>query len=204
MDNLGPGRKEVQPRLPARHRGGLIGGIPLPNFVPTWPPPVYRILVDFNAPLPYVFRWCTDYRSDDAVRARESYDRRILRRTRNEVLFEDLWWERDGWRWRRTQVRLHPPDRWHADSIGNIRDASIDYRLTELPEGRTRLELRMRRRPAVGRPGQPARGPFEKELRQLWSHFRRAMMRDYRRVRANTRRSRPKGSPGRPRPPKSR
>lgn len=143
-----------------------------------WPPPRYRITVEFEAPLPFVFRWCTDYRTDDAKRAGETYDRRILRRTRHEVLYEDLWWAKDGWRWRRTRVRLRPPDRWHADSVGNIRDARIDYRLTQLPQERTRLTLEMRRRPAPGRGRQPSRRALESELRSLWGRYRRALERD--------------------------
>ncbi|HTT14256.1 MAG TPA: hypothetical protein VMG81_00515 [Thermoplasmata archaeon] len=147
-----------------------------------WPPPEYRITADFDAPLAFVFDWCTDYRTDDAARAGEHYDRRILQRTAREVLYEDLWWEPDGWRWRRTRVALRPPDQWLAESRGNYRDARIEYRLTELPRGRTRLALRMRRRPVPDHPGQPARGPFERGLRTLWRHYRTALEADYARA----------------------
>ncbi len=166
-----------------------------------WPPPVYRISVEFEAPLPFVFRWCTDYRTDDARRAGETYERRILSRTPREVVYEDLWWLADGWRWRRYRVILRPPDRWHADSVGNIRDASLDYRLTALPGDRTQLELVARRRPATGRPGQPPRRAFERELRQLWAHFARELHRDFRRSRVRSRkrgRSILAGKPARP------
>ena len=32
----------------------------------SWPPPEYRMRTTINAPLDFVYRWCTDYRSDDA------------------------------------------------------------------------------------------------------------------------------------------
>lgn len=158
--------------------------------MPRWPPPRYRIRVEFAAPLPFVFRWCTDYGPEDGALAGETYERRVLRRGHREILFEDLWWEKDGWRWRRTRVTLLPPDRWHADSTGNVRDARIGYRLTELPGRRTRLDLEMRRRPTSLHPKQPSRSVLEAELRELWAHYARALNRDFRRSAASRRRTR--------------
>jgi len=157
--------------------------------MPRWPSPVYRIRVEFDAPMSFVYRWCTDYRPDDGARAGERYERRILRRTTREVVYEDLWWEKDGWRWRRYRISLRPPDRWHADSHGNIREARIDYHLTELPGQRTRLDFEMRRRPAPGRPGQPSKRTLERELRTLWGRFSAELARDYRRGHRSRRRS---------------
>ena len=140
-----------------------------------WPAPVYEIRIELPAPLDSAYRWCTDYRSDDGRRAGEGYERRVLRRTRRTVLFEDTWWERDGWRWRRTEVELHPPDRWVAHSTGNVRDARITYRLHELPSGHTQLELRMLRRPSVWHPEQPRKAAFESYLRSMWGSLARAL-----------------------------
>ncbi len=149
----------------------------------SWPPPEYRMRTTINAPLDFVYRWCTDYRSDDARRAGEKYNRRVIARTRQRVLFEDLWWEPDGWRWRRSDVTLLPPDRWHADSIGNGRTASIEYRLTDLPRERTQLEIRMRRRPGLRSTENPPKAHLERELRVMWRHFGSALETDYRRGR---------------------
>ncbi|MGD0250264.1 MAG: hypothetical protein ABSB97_05185 [Thermoplasmata archaeon] len=151
--------------------------------MPRWPPPEYRIRTDFRAPLAYVFRWCTDYRPDDSHLIGEEYERRILERTPRRVVFEDLWWEPEGWRWRRSEVALRPPAYWHADSVGNVRDASIDYQLKELPDGGTRLELRMRRRPGPRSKRQPAKRELENDLRKMWRGFAKALETDYRRSR---------------------
>ena len=145
-----------------------------------WPPPIYRVRQEFDAPLGFVYRWCTDYRRDDAARAGEHYERRILARTAREVIYEDLWSEKDGWRWRRYRVALSPPARWHADSVGNVRDASIDYRLTELPDGRTALDLELRRRPVSERFPQPSRRAMEAELRSLWGNYAAALEKEFR------------------------
>ncbi len=151
-----------------------------PTVMTSWPPPVYRYRGEFDVPLEFAFRWCTDYRPDDARRAGGRFDRRVLHRSRSEVLFEDLWWQRDGWRWRRTRVALRAPDAWHAESIGNYRDASIDYRPEPLGEARCRLEIVLRRRPRLGYGPQVPKSEFERELRTMWARFGRSMSRDYR------------------------
>jgi len=148
--------------------------------MPRWPPPEYRFECEFDAPRAFVFRWCTDYRPDDGRLAGERYDRRVLRRSRSEVVFEDLWWEQDGWRWRHNRVRLYPATRWHAESTANFRTASIDYRLVDLPGGRTRLVFRMRRRPTELYPEQPTAGAMRRELTQMWARYGRQLARDYR------------------------
>jgi len=137
----------------------------------------------WDVPLSFAFRWCTDYRSDDASRSRETYLRRIVSRSRRRVVFEDVWPLDRGWGWRRADVTLTPPDRWHADSLGSVRDASIDYRLTALSPDRTRFDVYMRRRPSTIHPEQPSRPAWEKDVGRLWSNFARAMARDFRRSR---------------------
>ena len=145
-----------------------------------WPPPVYRARMNFRAPLSFVYRWCTDYRPDDSRLIGEEFERRILTRTRRHVLFEDLWWEPDGWRWRRSDVALQPPGLWVAESLGNVRDAHIEYRLTALPDDRTRLDLTKRRRPSRRVPRQPPKAELEKELDEMWRDYARSLERDYR------------------------
>lgn len=160
-----------------------------------WPPPVYHIEVEFRAPVPFVYRWCTDYRPGDDRLAGERYERRVIARSSRRVIYEDIWWSPDGWRWRRNDVQLRPPNRWVARSIGNVRDAQIDYRLKELPEGRTRLALRMLRRPGPRQRRQPPKKALETELLRLWRNYGRSLEADYRRSRA-------KHSPPGARPPK--
>lgn len=149
--------------------------------MPLWPPPLYQIRATFRVPLPFAYRWCTDYRPQDSKLAGEHYERRIILRSARRVLFEDLWWESDGWRWRRYDVTLHPPNRWSADSVGNVRDAAIQYRLTALAPEKTALDLTLRRRPGARGGRQPSKAAMEAELRSLWSNFGRELEADYRR-----------------------
>ena len=134
----------------------------------------------FRVPLPFAYRWCTDYRPEDGRLSGEGFERRVLRRSRRRVVLEDLWWEADGWRWRRNEVTLSPPDRWSTDSPGNVRVAHLDYRLTPVTERSCFLDLVMRRRPGARDPRQPSKQELERELETLWGHYRRAMEREYR------------------------
>jgi hypothetical protein len=150
----------------------------------------YRFRAVFHAPLPFVFRWCTDYRTDDARLEHESFERRILQRTSRRVIYEDLERTRNGWSWRRHVVTLRPPDRWWSDSVGNYRDFHLEYELRELPGGRTEMRFRGRRVPAVlASPNPPVR-EFVRSMENSWRHFGVELERDYRRSRRTRRRAR--------------
>jgi hypothetical protein len=143
-------------------------------------PRTYEIRTRFRAPLRFVYRWCTDYTPGDAQLEHESYERRVLSKTRGRVVYEDLDRLADGWAWRRTTVTLRPPSGWHADSVGNRRTFRLDYRLRELRTGGTELWLRGIRRPTeIGAPNPPP-AEMERELRRMWRDFGRALERDYR------------------------
>lgn len=141
---------------------------------------VYEFRQRFRAPLPFVFRWCTDYSPEDAALEKEEYTRRVLRRSPREVVYEDLSESPDGWFWSRATVRLTPPGRWHADMQGNYRSWSADYTLRALPDGSTELKFRGTRRPFLLATRNPPRRRLESELKQTWTRFARALEKEYR------------------------
>ncbi len=152
--------------------------------MPGAPPQSFHIRAEIRAPIDFVFRWCTDYRADDARRERERYARRVLERSRRRVVYEDL---EDapagGWSWSRYEVALLPPDRWTASSVGSHRRAELDYRLTRLGPERTRLDLRWTRWPSRLAPARVARRSYERATALAWKHFAAAAEKDYRAVR---------------------
>jgi hypothetical protein len=97
------------------------------------------------------------------------------------VSYEDLDDTPGGWMWTRWSVTLTPPDRWHAEALGNYRDWKLDYSLRSLADGRTELILRGRRRPAVLGKANPPKAELEGSLRKDWTQFGRALEADYRR-----------------------
>ncbi len=150
----------------------------------------YIIRSTFDVPLEFAFRWCTDYTPDDPGLEADNYQRRILSRTATEVRYEDLDESDDGWVWSRWTVTLQPPDRWHAVARGNYRDWTVNYRLTDLGNGRTGFVLDGRRRPVLLATANPPRRQLEANLAENWKKFGASMLRDYRASRAPRARSR--------------
>jgi hypothetical protein len=143
-------------------------------------PRTYEIRARFRAPLPYVFAWCTDYSADDPRLAKEDAERKIVRRDRRSVVYEDLDELGSGWSWSRQTVTLEPPRRWHAEARGNLRDWSLDYSLKAVGAGVTELLLHGVRTPTALGGANPSRPSLERELRTMWRHYATALERDYR------------------------
>lgn len=142
----------------------------------------YQVEARFRAPLEFVYRWCTDYTTGDAKYEAESYQRRIIRRSRREVVYEDLADSRQGWTWSRHVVRLQPPNRWHSDSVGSHRSITLDYRLSRLPGGYTRLTLTAQRSPCGVGAKNPSKSQWERSVGLAWKRFGRALERDFRKT----------------------
>jgi hypothetical protein len=153
-----------------------------------WPGPEFHVSAEFDAPMPYVFAWCTDFDPADDRREKDRYHRKVIERTARRVVFEDLVDSDRGWNWARHVVTLRPPNRWHSESVGSHREATIDYLLTALPGDRTRLDLRWRRRPTALATTRVSRRSIERSTTQSWRNFARSLKKDYRKSRARRRR----------------
>jgi hypothetical protein len=147
-----------------------------------WTGPEYHTRVTFRAPLFYVYRWCTDFDPHDAHLEGETYQRKIVQRAPDGVVYEDLEERPSGWLWRRSEVTFEPPDQWHLLSFGNTWEAQADYRLTDLPNGETRLDARWRVRKTRGGPDPRSKAHQERESAVSWRRFAAALERDYRRT----------------------
>ncbi|MGA7923759.1 MAG: hypothetical protein WCA77_07275 [Thermoplasmata archaeon] len=147
-----------------------------------WPGPTYEMRAEFRAPLDFVYRWCTDFTPQDAQSEGDDYSRRILQQSARQVVYEDLYDTKDGWRWSRHVVRLMPPNHWHSDTVGSHRAYSLDYRLSKLAGHRTQLTLRARRRPYGIGGKNPPKSTWERETGKSWKNFAAALERDYERL----------------------
>jgi len=156
-----------------------------------WPGPEYHIRVVFDAPMRFVYDWCTDYSPRDSRLEGESYTRKVLERSAERVLYEDVEESPDGFHWARYDVELHPPSAWSMTSLGNRRTAKAEYRLTAMPDGRTELDLTLRRIPGP-LPGRVlTKTEREAVLADAWMKFKTALERDYRRSQKTRARSPP-------------
>ena len=101
----------------------------------------YGITTVLEAPLAYVYEWCTDFRDDDPQIIGASYTRHVFKKTKEDVVWIQHYKrdqeEREGVR----AVKLNPPDAWHLESLNDGVRRTGEYRLTRSGEERTRLKI---------------------------------------------------------------
>lgn len=119
-----------------------------------------------------VYTWCTDYRETDPELSSVSIRRRrIVTRSDDAVELEDdgILGLRLSARYR---VRLHPPDRWEADSASPMGTGHTEYRLAAANGGtRITITFDLRPRGLYRIPGAFARPFLRERLSRLWDDF---------------------------------
>ncbi len=140
---------------------------------------VARLSKVIDAPLRYVYDWCTDFRPDDAKLARSEQKHRVVktgperlvrikvarRGGRNPVMNVEV-------------VRLSPPNAWHKDTIGEEDLDSMDYTLSPLGPERTRFSLVMVERWMV--PKYPKKADWVRSSSKYWDELVQAIEERYR------------------------
>lgn len=101
----------------------------------------YRLTETFNAPLDYVFKWCTDFREDDNKYTGSKTVRKILEKTPERAVWAVRYKEGketvEGVR----AVWLRPPGTWVLDTCGDGKEVG-EYKLKSLGKNKTRLDMR--------------------------------------------------------------
>ena len=138
---------------------------------------VFTKVVD--APLRYVYDWCTDFRPDDAKLSGSRSKHRVIavsperlirirvanREARNPPMAVEL-------------IRLSPPDAWHKDTIDEKDLDSIDYKLTALGPKRCRVSLVIVERWMV--PKYPRKAAWVASSSEYWDELVRSIEERYR------------------------
>jgi len=102
----------------------------------------YRLSTTFNAPIDYVFDWCTDFREDDPKKYLGSKNtRKILEKSAERVVWVVRFKEGQGFAEGVRAVWLYPHKAWHLDTCGDGREIG-DYKLTALGKSKTRLDMK--------------------------------------------------------------
>ncbi len=96
----------------------------------------------FEAPLDFVYAWCTDFQEDDLKMIGSKNRRHIIERNARRVVWVV---EKAGKTHGETDpirvVWLRPPDAWHLEECGDGTEVG-DYKLTALGKTRTRLDMK--------------------------------------------------------------
>ena len=141
-----------------------------------------RVSKVVNAPLRYVYDWCTDYRADDGRLQREGRIKpafRVLRISPHRVVrvrlapngTHDPYIAVDV-------VRLDPPADWHTDQIDERDRMALDYHLVRLAPKKTRLELYVTERWVTR--DYPTPRELRQQVSRTWDRFVAALEERYR------------------------
>jgi hypothetical protein len=137
----------------------------------------YKLSETFNAPIDFVFKWCTDFREDDGKMIGSKAKRTFLERTEKRIVWIAAYRENNKQKEGIRGVWLRPPDAWHLDTCGDGREVG-DYKLTSKGRTKTRLDMVFRVTYDKGEEVTPRR-EWEKGGQQEWKIFRRYLEKDY-------------------------
>lgn len=101
----------------------------------------YKLSIDFNAPVDYVFAWCTDFREDDNKYTGSKTTRKILEKSPQRVIWRVRYADGKAFAEGVRAVWLHPPKSWRLDTCGDGREVG-EYKLTPLNKSKTRLDMK--------------------------------------------------------------
>jgi hypothetical protein len=141
-----------------------------------------RLSKTVNAPLRYVYDWCTDYRSDDWRLGRKGSNRpkiRVLRVSPHQVIRIRVRRKRsDDSEVTIDLVQLSPPSGWHTDQIDVTDRMAMDYHLVKLGPKRSRLDLLCTERYVT--PDFPTPGELRQQVSATWDRLVAAVEERYR------------------------
>jgi hypothetical protein len=137
----------------------------------------YRVTRTINAPIKFVYNWCTDYREDDNELTGSKAQFKILQKTSHRVIYLRTI-QREG----KTSiavkiVTLRPPKAWFLDQVGDDEDATAVYTLTRLGPKRTRLDMKFTENYKIT--DAPTREQDKKQTDQMWDKYVTALEKDY-------------------------
>lgn len=132
-----------------------------------------------DAPLRYVYDWCTDFRPDDSKLSGSRSKHRVIKVSperlirirvasngaRNPPMAVEL-------------IRLNPPDAWHKDTVDENDLDSIDYKLTALGPKRCRVSLVLVERWMI--PKYPRKVDWVRSSSEYWDELVRSIEERYR------------------------
>ena len=130
-----------------------------------------------NAPIRFVYDWCTDYRESDTKITGSKAKRRILLKTEHRVIYLSSY--RSGGKPRNAVnvVTLYPPKAWHLDFTGDDDDEVGDYVLTRLGPRKTRLDMTFEERYKTRRA--PTKDQDLKHTNEVWDKYAKALENEY-------------------------
>jgi len=137
----------------------------------------FHVSKTINAPLRFVYDWCTDYRESDPKITGSKVRRRILAKTERRVIYTSTYTSGGKLRTAVNVVTLFPPRAWHLDFVGDEDDERGEYVLTRLGPRRTRLDMMFTEHYKIRRA--PTKALDVKHTHRIWDKYVAALEKDY-------------------------
>jgi hypothetical protein len=139
----------------------------------------YRISKVIEAPLSFVYNWCTDYREDDGKLTGSRRKTKILEKTKSRTIYTSSRKENGKLIGRVSVVSLMPPNAWHLDTAGDpLEQYTGDYKLTKLGSKKTRLDMVFDTKYGPGA-RVPTKDWWKDDSNKDWDKLILALMKDY-------------------------
>ncbi len=101
-----------------------------------------RVSKEINAPLRYVYEWCTDFHEDDPKITGSKSKRRIVEKTKKRAVYVMIYEGADGKeKLAVNYVTLKPPNAWSLEQFGEEDYETGEYRLKSLGKNRARIDM---------------------------------------------------------------
>ena len=101
-----------------------------------------RVSKTMNAPLRYVYAWCTDFHKDDPKITGSKSQRRMVEKTKKRSVYVQVYQGADGEeKLAVNYVILKPPNAWDLEQFGEEDYETGTYRLKSLGKNKTRLDM---------------------------------------------------------------
>jgi hypothetical protein len=137
----------------------------------------YQVSKVINAPLKFVYDWCTDFREDDNQITGSKTQRKILQITKRRVIYISTY-EREGRMMSGVNmVTLRPPKAWNLDYVGEEEDEIGRYKLTRLGPGKTRLDMTFTEKYKIS--DAPTKEEDKSVTERTWDKYVAALEMDY-------------------------
>ena len=139
-----------------------------------------RLDIEVNAPLRFVFDWCTDFTEDDPKLIGSTRQRHILERSGRKVIFAQTWTNGEGKMLVTANiVTLKPPNSWHLEMFGTERNETGVYKLKRLGKEKTLIQLVFKNKWRNPQTAESVDSQI-KRIREIWSKYSAALESDYR------------------------
>jgi hypothetical protein len=133
----------------------------------------YGISKIINAPISYVYKWCTDFRAEDPMIIGAAYTRHIVDKSnKRAVWIQHYGAEKEGVRY----VTLSPPDSWHMEGLNDESTRTVDYHLKSLGK-KTELTISIKIKYKTIEPEPVSK--LRENLSNDWEKYKAALEKDY-------------------------